>query len=140
MYNLYLAHPFNSRDDIRVWQKEIEDRFTLKLINPFSFADSLEVFQAGDVNSKEYYEKINNPRAVVERDFKLIDQADGLLAIVSEFSPGTLMELCYAHHKGKVTYTICTNGHEKHPFIMYHSTLLFPSFGQFHTFLEEISI
>lgn len=116
----YVAHPWDSRfsveNYIRVWKK-FHPNFTF--INPFY--DVLKKNEVLNETRKVQYES-GNPFVIVPQDLRLIDSCNELIAFVTgDLSYGTIMEIAYAHMRGKKVNIICTNGHEKHPWLVYHS-------------------
>lgn len=112
----YLAHPFGSRKRILKWQKELEKQFlNISFVNPFL----INVYEDGKCGVKK----------LVETDISLIRQTDGTIAIVDGMpSIGTLMKIAYAYKFKKPIYTIAeTEYAQKHPWIIYHSTKIFPT-------------
>lgn len=63
-----------------------------------------------------------NVDAIVEQDKADIDGADVVLANIWTCSPGTSMELLYAHERGKRVIVIVPTGSRVSPWVTYHST------------------
>ena len=60
-----------------------------------------------------------------------------MVAIVNgDLSYGTIQEMVYATLSDVPVYAIVTNGHEKHPWLVYHSTQIFTSREEFEEFLS----
>jgi len=140
---IYLAHPFNSRKEIRSWEKKILKEYPeIKFINPFYNKKSIEKFNLNDVSGEEYYKKLGKDffYQIVENDLDLIGSSDMVLAIVNRsLSYGTIMEMVYAHLHCKELFIICTNGHYNHPWFRYHATKIFKSFEEFEIWLKKHS-
>lgn len=133
---LYLAHPFDSRQETREIELEVESRLGVELFNPFYDAAGRTDVELIDVGRAERYEKLE-PKELVERDLRGIRESDGLLGLVTgHLSYGTLMEIVYAHMMGKPVFLIVTNGHQDHPWLRYHAARIFTSWGQFVDFFE----
>jgi nucleoside 2-deoxyribosyltransferase len=138
MKSFYLAHPFNSREKIREWELHLSGTFPVNFTNPFYSKQAIEEFQEGDVSSNEYYERLKHPSEIVENDINLINNSDGIIAIVDgSLSYGTIMEIVYAYKSGKPVYLIITNGHHKHLWFTYHATKIFTSFKEFEEFMKN---
>ena len=54
MVKLYLAHPFPSRDWVRRWEKNIEKRVGIELINPFYDAPRNDVRKIDSGRAERY--------------------------------------------------------------------------------------
>jgi nucleoside 2-deoxyribosyltransferase len=131
----YLAHPFDSRIDMRVWELGLESRYDIEIINPFYDMPRNDVVSV-DEGRRGRYEKII-PADIVSRDVSCIARSDGVIAYVNgDLSYGTIMEIVYAHVLAKEVYLICTNGHAAHPWLAYHSTEMFESREGFKAYLE----
>ena len=138
---IYLAHPFNSRKEIRNWQLDLSPKLkNIEFINPFYYSESVEQYQEGDENNKEYYDKLSNSFSteLVENDIKLIQEADAFVAVVDgQLSYGTIQEIVYAYINKKPVYIICTNEQEGHPWLKYHATKMFKNYNDFEKFIKK---
>jgi len=133
----YLAHPFDSRHDIRKWELEFEKKTGIILINPFYDVYRQDVKLVDKGKSHKY---ACNPEELVERDLKHIRAAKrGLVAIINEKSShGTQMEMVYAKRiYKKEVYSIITNGDENHPWLNYHSDKVFTGLLDFEMYIVE---
>ena len=137
---LYLAHPFDSKDYIREWELKTEEELGIQLINPFYDTDSEEnkLVVEIDAGRKERYDA--DSQKIVRNDLELIRGSEGIVAIVDgALSFGTIQEMVYAQLFFKPVYSLITNGHEKHPWLEYHSDEIFIKRNDLGKFLKKIS-
>jgi len=133
---LYLAHPFDTRKWVREWELQFEKKHEIELFNPFYDAPGRTDVEKIDGGCQERYEKID-PTELVTRDLKYIHSCDGLVAVVADcFMVGTFMEIVYANIYKLPVYLIVTNGHHKHPWLVYHSTKVFTSLENFESYMN----
>lgn len=133
---LYLAHNFDSRHLMRNWEFNIEQKLGIDLINPF-YDLTREDIDRIDKGEIERYAA--DPNSIVNRDVGAIDSSDGIIAYINgDISYGTPMEIVYAKHLDKPVYILCTNGHEKHPWLVYHSDKITTTFAEMEAYLAEI--
>ena len=133
--SLYLAHPFDTRHWMRVWEKGFEKRTGVVLNNPFYDAPDREDVERIDAGRAERYEQLIASDLVL-RDVKFILSNGGIVALIDgSISYGTIMEIVYAHIHNLPVYTVVTNGHENHPWLVYHSAMVFTSLGDFESFV-----
>jgi nucleoside 2-deoxyribosyltransferase len=131
---LYLAHPFDSRTEMRQWELEIENRLEIEIVNPFyditrDDVDPIDMGRAGR------YEKLN-PQELVERDLEAIERSNGVIAYINgDLSYGTIMEIVYAKLMDIPVYLVCTNGHHDHPWLRHHAKEIFTSKQELEEFL-----
>lgn len=134
----YLAHPFDSRHEVREWEKLVEADSDITLINPFYDLEG-EDMAGHDAGRLERYEDIL-ASDIVDRDVEAIYGADGVVAYISgALSYGTIMEIVYAYSHAVPVYLICTNGHEGHPWLKYHAKKIFLSLDDAHEFLRSLN-
>lgn len=134
-YHFYLAHPFDSRQGVREWELELEQKYNLNICNPF-YDITRQDIESIDAGRAERYNI--TPSEIVERDTAAIRGIPILVAIVDgSTSYGTIMEIVYAYTMKKRVYIICTNGHHKHPWLRYHADEIFTSFLEFEAKIEE---
>lgn len=130
----YLAHPVLARDMVREWEDTFEIATGIELINPFhdverELDEDLDASEAGDYTSVD-------ADALVALDLGAVKDADFTVAFVTgQRSYGTLMEIVYSHLYEHPVYIICTNGHETHPWLVYHATQVFTTPEQFTEFM-----
>jgi len=127
---IYLAHPFDSRFAMRKWELHVEVTYDIEIVNPFYdiTREDVDIIDSGIAGR---YEKLN-PNEVVNRDLAAIDSCDEILAFVNgDLSYGTLMEIVYASLAGKTVNIVCTNGHEKHPWLQYHADNIYTSLDEY---------
>lgn len=80
------------------------------------------------VNAKErIVETDRSFEEVVESDKALINNCDIFIAIVNEYSAGTMMEIIYAYMRNKPVYIICPEDYNFHNdiWIKYHANRFF---------------
>lgn len=135
--NLYLAHPFDSRESVRAWEMKIEKKFPMiDLVNPF-YDEDRDDMKGRDSGKLERYEKLDYKELVI-RDLEHISKCKGIVAVVDESrSYGTVMEIAHAFLMNKPVYIIVTNGHINHPWLQFHATELFESFGDFEKYMKK---
>lgn len=145
---LYLAHPFNSRFEMRAWELSTERLLGIEIINPFfdvvredkEIIDKKDVTLEAQATRKERYGLTDEQCAtLVERDVSMIEKADGMVAIVDgSLSYGTIQEMVYAHKLGVPVYAVISNGHIGHPWLRYHSTETFETLEELTVWLEAL--
>ena len=142
----YLAHPFDTRFDMRQWELRMESNLDgLELINPFYDIDRADVLAIDEGRMERY---AADPAAIVTRDIQALRLADGFCGYVNgALTYGTIMEIAYAwlwhgiKDKEHVDYPvelIVTNGHQDHPWLRFHSTAIFTSLEEYEGYLAEI--
>lgn len=139
-YDFYLAHPFNSRKEIREWELAFERRTGIELLNPFYDAEGRTDVELVDVGRTTRYEKLDHTELVKRDLLNIAICKKGIIAIIdkSAFICGTLMEIVYSHAVfGKRVYSIIINDHHEHPWLKYHSDEIFTSFGGLERFLSN---
>ena len=134
----YLAHPFDTRHWVRCWELEFETGTGVELVNPFydlTRAD-IDPIDAGRVERYEHLIASD----IVGRDVDCIEACDFVVAFVTgDLSYGTIMEIVYAFINGIPVYIICTNGHEDHPWLVYHGKNVFTSIEKFENYMRDIA-
>lgn len=145
---LYLAHPFNSRFVMRIWELSTERLLGIEIINPFfdvvredkEIIDEKDVMLEALATRKERYGLTDEQCAtLVERDVAMIGKADGIIAIVDgSLSYGTIQEMVYAKALEKPVYAVISNGHIGHPWLRYHSTETFATLGELRGYLMGV--
>ncbi len=130
----YIAHPVLDRKMVVVWEQDFEGQTGIELVNPFTdveFEDEPDLAnsEAGD------YSSCSN-KDIVSNDINAILDSDFVVAFVTgQRSYGTIMEIVYAYRNNRPLYIICTNGHETHPWLVYHATRVFTSAEEFTKFM-----
>jgi len=133
---LYLAHPFDTRHEVRAVELQIERDIGVELLNPFYDTDRTDVVSI-DAGRNERYERLN-PVQIVERDLELIRNGDGVVAYVPGncFSVGTVCEMWYSSTHDKPVYVVSAD-HGRHPWIQY---MVFVSDGEIFQSWDEFKI
>lgn len=132
----YLAHPVLTRENVAIWEHNFELRTGIDLVNPFQGVGcetdhDLQVSEDGDYSHASSDE-------IVMRCLNSIRSCDFMVAFVTGVrSYGTIMEICYACSMGKPVFIICENGHENHPWLVYHSTKIFTNTKDFQIYITE---
>ncbi len=113
----------------RVWEtdyrKHVHKHYgkKLKIVDP--------MIENGAFVDLEHKKVIHNGSIddVVENDKALIDTCDILVAIVNEYSAGTMMEILYAYNRNIPVYLIVgySQNFENDIWLKYHSTKIFDS-------------
>ncbi len=135
--NLYLAHPFDSKDLIREWQLNFQKKTKINLINPF-YDIKKTISSETDMNREDRYEQLN-PKKLINRDVRQIQKNDGIVAIIdNSLSYGTIQEMVYAKFYLKPVYSVISNGHHKHPWLVYHSTKIFQHLNSLENYFNDI--
>lgn len=135
-YDFYLAHPFDSRHRLKEWGEWAAKEFGITILNPFYDAERDDILRV-DAGRQERYQQSSDV-ALVERDLHFIQCCSAVIAnVTGELSYGTIQEIVYAHLFHRPVYIICTNGHEKHPWLTYHATEIFTSYEAFQTWLVD---
>lgn len=130
MNTFYLAHPFDSRKEMRNWELRLETHRGLNIVNPFYDLTRDDVISV-DEGRTGRYEKLD-PDELVIRDLKAIGSVDGIIAYINgDLSYGTIMEIVYASKMSKEIHIICTNGHERHPWLVFHADHIYTSKEEF---------
>ncbi len=130
----YLAHPVLAREKVAIFERNFELRTGIDLINPFT-----EVERETEENLlvSEHGDYPDNGDRIVDMDLKAILTCDFVVAfITSQRSYGTIMEICYAYSMGKPVFIICENGHEKHPWLVYHASKIFTNTRDFRKYIQ----
>jgi nucleoside 2-deoxyribosyltransferase len=131
----YLAHPFDFRKEAREWELGIEKKLGIEILNPFYDTGRQD---AKDIDAGRLARYKIDPKQIVEGDISWIKRSKGIIAFITgDLSYGTLQEMVYAHSLDKPVYSVITNGHDKHPWLQYHSTKVFKKAGDLETFLEN---
>ena len=134
---LYMCHPFDSRFEMRKWELSVEVHYDIEIINPFYDLHRDDVVGIDDGRDGRY-EKLD-PEEIVTRDIYAIQESDGVIAYVNgDLSYGTIMEIVYAYEDSRPVYIICTNGHENHPWLVFHATEIFTSKEDFEEFIARM--
>jgi len=135
IYDFYLAHPFDSRKEIRKWELSVEKSLGYTICNPFYDITREDVADI-DAGKKGRYDV--NFSKLVERDIKSIKVSNKMINIIDgSFSYGTIQEMVYGKLFGKEVLSVVSNGHEEHPWLKYHSNKIFKSLDDLYCFLAE---
>ena len=127
---------FDSRFKVRKWELEFEKRTGIELINPFYDRKRLDVLNIDAGKVKRYDVDAST---IVDNDTGIIAEPDvtGIVAIIDgSLSYGTIQEMVYSKIiNNKPVYSLITNGHDKHPWLMFHSTEVFTKLDQLESYL-----
>ena len=131
----YLAHPTVARNEIREWELNVEKKYNINLLNPFldNYINDSTELKEGDI-----YAQNLDYKSIVEEDLKAIDRCDGILAVLTENSMGTAMELFYnSVYLSKPTYMIIEDDKlMHHPWLKYIAS--YPPFKSKEEFTKEV--
>lgn len=132
MKTFYLAHNFENRFDVRKWEHKIEDKYNIKLFNPFYDADRNDMVQL-DKEGESRRESmkglasfsIGECKKLVERDLRAIQQSDGIVTIIKSASFGTAMEIimCAYIYRKPVIIISLSGVLTTHPWLRYMASL-----------------
>ena len=137
-FTFYLSHPFASREYIRKWELEFEERNPeIALVNPFFDVGELEGRE--DLKAKDegrgFIKTPGYDSRLVKRDLIAVLFSRGIVGVVdhnSDKSIGTIMEFVYARAlANNPKLLICTNGHHEHPWLKTHFHRVYESFEKF---------
>ena len=108
---------------------EFEKKTGLELYNPFYDTERDDIV---DIDSGKTTRWEIPCKPIVEKDILQIMGCDAFLLILTEETLyGSLMEMVYAYIHHKPIYVIDIVGNGKHPWIRYHATRIFDSWGAF---------
>ncbi len=135
---LYLAHPFDSRRDMRLEQEIFEKATGIKLINPFYDIHREDIIAIDEGRAER--SAVCDPVEIVERDVEAIMNSDGILAIINgKQSVGTMMEIVYSCVVFNLpTYIVCSDGQHLHPWLQYHGCGVFESMEEAIAYFKEL--
>lgn len=134
----YLAHPFDSRKTVRIWEQKFERDTGIDLVNPFYDIERTDVEEI-DQNRAERYEKLDHIH-LVERDLTAIYASDFIVAFITgDLSYGTIQEIVYAALAEKPVYLIVSNGHADHPWLKYHADKIFTNTADFKWYIMKVN-
>jgi nucleoside 2-deoxyribosyltransferase len=132
----YIAHPVLARKMVRDWSIKFEEATGIDLVNPFVDVErepdeDLHKSESGNYNGVD-------STAIVLMDLEALNNSDFVVAwVTGQRSYGTIMEICYAYQAKIPVYIICTNGHEDHPWLRYHATVMFTDPRQFTIYMRH---
>jgi len=138
----YLAHPFDSRREMREWELGFEKRTGIQIINPFYDEVREEIIVADNEYidmSREEREKLvlSKYKEIVEKDLEKVRRSDGIIAIINDKkSIGTLQEMVYAFLAKKPVYVMAFNS-ANHPWVKYHATEIFTDLNHLEEYLKN---
>jgi len=120
---LYLSHTISIRKEVLEWEKEIESKYNIDLINPFYDLGEIKRMKFIDEGGSPY-EGITKSEAekIVNTDLEAIRESDGVVAYFKCASIGVSMEVMYAKQFDKPVYIYMEDKHyTKHPWLVYFS-------------------
>ena len=80
-------------------------------------------------------------RRILNPDYELIDESDGIIAYISNYSVGTSAEIGYAYRSGKPVYIVTFMPRKEWSgWLVGLSTLIFRSWIDLKEFLEKMSL
>lgn len=140
--DLYLAHSFDRRHEIRIIELELERQFNLNLHNPFFDAMSRKDRRLILSKNNTVSDCLRSRRSqadceeLVYRDLDNIDNRDGLFTIIHEPSIGTCLEISHAHKTGKLVFVVSERFSE-HPWIRVYADYRFKTLDEFIGWLKK---
>ena len=139
----YLAHPTESKKEVRTWQQKFEEQTKIKLINPFFDCNSLET-EMGHLGKEKYLQMSKEQRSELIRgdlegiaDKKVIG---GIFLFDKSYTLGTPLELALTKLMGKLTYTVAMHpeqAYKKHPTFALFSDEIFAGYGELENFMKK---
>ncbi len=139
----YLAHPTESKEWVRGWQKGFEQRTGIKLINPFFDCNSLET-EMGELGKEKYLQMGSAQRSeLIRGDLQGIADKEilgGIFLFDDSYTLGTPLELALTKLMGKLTYTVAMHSeaaYQKHPTFALFSDKIFPNINQLEGSLNQ---
>lgn len=100
-----------------------------------AIVDAMREGQGIDV-AREYLR-----RRIINPDYDLIDESDGIIAFIPNYSVGTSAEIGYAYRCGKPVYAVTTMSHNKWSgWFVALTTLIFASWDDLKKFLRYMSL
>ena len=140
---LYLAHPFPTRKRMYEWKKKMEDRYAVKIRDPFYDLTRKDVEKIDAGVKRARGQSKREAQILVDRDLTAIGGSKGVIAYIDgSQSVGTLMEMVYAFTiEGLPVYTVVEaialhQNVDKHPWVTYHSTEVFTGLKDFERWLK----
>jgi len=136
---MYMAHPFDTRFNMREWELRIEETYPgFELVNPFYDQIREEVIGI-DAGRLERYEF--DPAEIVNRDIDLIENVcnyNVLSYVTDAFSIGTVIEMTISRlnkiNPHTLTLCVCDNGHHDHPWLKQFNQHVYKSHEDFENF------
>jgi len=140
--DLYLAHSFERRHEIRIIELELERQYNLNLHNPFFDAMTrkdrrLILSKSPTANDCLRFKRTQaDCEELVYRDLSNIDNRDGLFTIIHEPSLGTAFEISHAHKTGKLVFVV-SERYSEHPWIRVYVDYRFKTLDEFIQWLKK---
>ncbi len=137
----YLAHPTESRQEIREWEAGFEERTGVQLVNPFYECSTLET-EFGDMGKEKYSQLKEQVTKLYAGDLEQISRKDilgGIVILDDNWTWGTPAEQATMWMMSKLIYTL-TLSKEKdyfnHPVVRFYSgNNVFPSKEELENFM-----
>jgi hypothetical protein len=144
IFTFYLSHPFASREYVRKWELEFEERHPrIALLNPFYdvVGEGREDVKARD-EGRTFEESPGYQWRLVQRDNIAIAFSRGIVGIVDENcdkSIGTFMEFVYARMAAcNPKLLICSKKNlRNHPWLYTHFHEIYDSLSDFEADVER---
>jgi len=130
MTTIYIAHTFELRHEVKNNIQPKLEQLGFKVYNPFynekrvevELADKLEEKGLNPREVKEWIYKVKNRnKEIVIEDLRLINKSDIIVAVMNEYSAGTICEIAYhGIFKEKPVYILTDNERIiNHPWMNY---------------------
>ena len=120
--NFYLAHPTESRKQIRKWEKEFEQRTGINLINPFDDCQNINLGM-GDFGKEKYRELGKISADLFRKDLETLAEKTtmgGIFILDESYTIGTPAEMIATKLMGKLTYVLMTHPDQNY---LHHPTI-----------------
>lgn len=122
----YLAHPTESRQEIREWEAGFEERTGIQLVNPFHECTTLET-ELGNIGKEKYSKLKEQVTKLYAGDLEQISRKDilgGIVILDDNWTWGTPAEQATMWMMSKLIYTITLNKEKdyfNHPVVRFYS-------------------
>lgn len=119
---LYLAHPLDSRKEIREIELKVEAETGIKLMNPFYDCGRTDIVEI-DAGKKTRFDENLDFVGIVNNDIYQVYDSDGIVAFIGDTpSIGTTCELWFALSIGRPIYVV-SEKFTMHPWVRYMVTV-----------------
>lgn len=140
MVKFYLAHPLNSRHEVRAHEIRIETECPdIQLMNPFYDFDRDDIKDIDNGKTTRWELTYERCEDLVENDINSIIDCDGIVAVLDKgLSCGTFMEIVYARVNNKKIIVLDLNGMKNHPWIRVHADKVITSWDEVSDAIDKV--
>ena len=148
MLTVYMAHPITglSYDEVMAYFDDLESwlrSYGYAVLNPMGGKTHLRTEKNLDAHG--YQNPVSTNHAIIERDrWMVVQQADIVLIDLtgaSSVSIGCMMELAWAHDRGKHTLVVMeTDNIHRHAFVLEAADVLFNTAQDARYYLAELAL